>query len=104
MPIEFNNINPNSVTANTTPQVTTENDAALPQQNTQTGQSSTTDTVSITDRAQRLQAAVDSLPELPVVDSQRVADVRQALSEGSYQIDPQQIAESILQFDNGIRE
>lgn len=65
----------------------------------QTGQSSTGDTVSLTQTAAQLQSLQNSLAELPVVDTQRVESIRQAIADGSYEIDAGRIADGILAFE-----
>ena len=57
------------------------------------------DTVQLTDSAARLQGVVQGLAAEPVVDTNRVAAVRQAISEGSYQVDSQRVAEKLIDFE-----
>jgi negative regulator of flagellin synthesis FlgM len=56
------------------------------------------DRITLSDTAQHLARATASLASEPVVNSQRVAEIRQALIEGSYRIDPVQIAEKFQSF------
>jgi negative regulator of flagellin synthesis FlgM len=67
----------------------------------ETGSNSTvTDSVSLTDTAARLQKLENTIAELPVVDSQRVEDIRSAISNGEYEVDPGRIAEKMVSFDS----
>ena len=65
----------------------------------ETGSSSAADSVSLTDTAARLQKLENTIAELPVVDAQRVEDIRTAIASGEYQADPASIAEKMLGFD-----
>ena len=65
----------------------------------ETGSSSAADSVSLTDTAARLQKLENTIAELPVVDAQRVEDIRTAIASGEYQADPASIAEKMLGLD-----
>jgi negative regulator of flagellin synthesis FlgM len=54
------------------------------------------DSVELTDKARQLQRLEEKLAEFPAVDSQRVAEIRQAIADGSYRIDADLIAERML--------
>lgn len=58
-----------------------------------------TDRVHLTDVAARLHALEMSLASVPVVDTQRVASVRQTLAQGSLATHPQRIASRLLEID-----
>jgi len=62
----------------------------------ETGRPSTVDTVSLTDTASRLRQMETTLAELPVVDNQRVEQIRKALEEGTFEMNPERIAEKML--------
>lgn len=68
----------------------------------ETGRPSSVDTVSLTDAANRLQGLVDDVSRLPVVDSQRVEDVRRALDNGSFEVDYDRVAEKFLKFEDDL--
>lgn len=55
--------------------------------------------VKLSAQAQQLQAVEERLRELPVVDSERVAQIRQAISDGSYQVDSGRIADKLLALE-----
>jgi negative regulator of flagellin synthesis FlgM len=60
---------------------------------------SVSDSVSLTDAAARLQKLEAALANQPVVDKQRVEEIRQALAEGSYQTDPERVAAKLLELE-----
>lgn len=57
------------------------------------------DTVSLTSSAERLRSLEERLTREPVVDEGRVAEIRQALDDGSFSVDPGRIAEKMLAFE-----
>lgn len=58
------------------------------------------DEVKVTEQAARLQAIEARLADMPSVDSKRVAELRQAIAEGSYEVDPRRIADKLLQQES----
>ena len=61
--------------------------------------SNTSDTVQLSPEAQRLQHAADKLNEQPAVDQERVEKLKQAIADGSYQVDSQRVASKLLAFE-----
>ena len=57
------------------------------------------DQVSLTRTAEELLALETRLQELPGVDEARVAELRDAVREGSYRIDPLDIADKLLRAE-----
>lgn len=55
--------------------------------------------VSITSTASDLLALENQLRELPGVDQARVDSIRQAISDGSYEVDATRIVDSLLQSE-----
>lgn len=45
----------------------------------------------------QLQAIESSMADTPVVDSARVAEIRQAIAEGRFRVNPDVVADSLLQ-------
>lgn len=70
----------------------------------ETGGSSTTDTVSLTDTAARLQKLENSLASLPVADSARVESVKQALNDGTLNMDSNVTAEKMLGMETALSD
>ena len=57
------------------------------------------DSVDLTDGARQLQDLQSAVAATPVVDNSRVAALREAITNGSYRIDPQRIADGLLAQD-----
>jgi len=64
-----------------------------------TGSTAGQDTVSLTDTAARMRSLENTVSTMPVVDSQRVAEIKQAIMEGTYEINPERIAEKMLDME-----
>jgi negative regulator of flagellin synthesis FlgM len=57
------------------------------------------DSVAITDTAQGIKKALEYASTTAVVDGERVAGVKKAIADGSYQIDPNRIAEKMIRYE-----
>ena len=104
MVIDFNRLNntpagSGSVRAPATPSpadpVATPNTPATATPTTASGEA-----VHLSQHAQQLQKATDTLRDQPVVDSARVAQLRQAIADGTYQVDAERVASKLLDFEN----
>lgn len=69
----------------------------------ETGTPSSIETVTLTDIAQQLNTLEHNISILPAVDVQRVETIRQSLTDGSYQIDSNRIAEKFLAFEAALK-
>jgi negative regulator of flagellin synthesis FlgM len=58
--------------------------------------------VSITDSARQLAALEQAVTASPVVNSAKVAKIGQAIDDGSYTIDPEQVADKLLQMERSL--
>jgi negative regulator of flagellin synthesis FlgM len=64
---------------------------------------STADTVTFTGPALALQKLSDAVAKSPVVNTQKVASVKQSIQNGTYQVDAGSVAHKILQFESGLK-
>ncbi len=67
-------------------------------------QSGQTDTVSLTDTAARLKELEMGLANQPVVDTQRVQSVQSAINDGTFEVDPDSVAEKMIDFETDLDE
>ncbi|WP_105168820.1 flagellar biosynthesis anti-sigma factor FlgM [Pseudoalteromonas sp. T1lg23B] len=57
------------------------------------------DSVSLTPQARQLKNLQDKAQDAPAFDSEKVAELKKAISEGKYQIDAQKLAKNIAAFE-----
>ncbi len=77
----------------------TQADAAAPSSSTaQTG-----DHVTLTSSARSLQKLSDAVAQAPVVNAAKVSSIKQALANGTYQVDSGRVADKMIQFENGLK-
>jgi negative regulator of flagellin synthesis FlgM len=60
--------------------------------------------VHITSTARTLAALEQAVLDLPAIDEQRVAAVRERLASGGYSVDPQRIADGLLRMEGALWE
>jgi negative regulator of flagellin synthesis FlgM len=61
------------------------------------------DHVTLTDSARSMQKIEEAVARAPVVDSVKVAAVKQAISSGTYKIDAGRIAGKLLKYEHGLK-
>lgn len=59
--------------------------------------------VQITDSARQLAALERAIREMPDVDEAKVAQVRAAIAQGSYNVSPERIADKLIRLENELR-
>lgn len=65
---------------------------------------STTDTVNLTSSAKLLERLDKTLESLPAVNAERVAEIRNAIENGDYEIDSDAIADAMTRLDRSFGE
>ncbi|AHG40199.1 anti-sigma-28 factor FlgM [Pseudomonas syringae CC1557] len=101
MVIDFsrlNNSQPAASTSRTGPSKDTAKTDALAPAVT-AGVKSTGETFSLSSEAQQLHKITDKLNDLPTVNSARVAELKQAIADGSYKVDSNRVASKLLNFE-----
>jgi len=58
--------------------------------------------VSITDSARQLAALEQAVNAAPVVDSAKVAKIGKAVEDGTYSVDPEKVADKLLQMEQSL--
>jgi len=89
------NINTSSGSSQTT-DVKTE---ALDKNKNKSVINTTADAVTLTATAEKLKALEEKLAAVPEVDSERVAQLREAINTGQYKIDAESTAEKLIEFE-----
>lgn len=65
-------------------------------------QTSESSTVTVTDSALKLLQIEKTLAEMPSFDTEKVESIKQALSDGSYTINTDRIAEKLINFEQDL--
>jgi len=92
------NINTSSGSSQTT-DVKTD---ALDKNKNKSVNNTTADAVTLTATAQMLKALEEKLAAVPEVDSERVAQLREAINAGQYKIDAESTAEKLIDFEKSL--
>jgi negative regulator of flagellin synthesis FlgM len=99
MAINFNNIGSGQIRDQNRPGQT--GDAARSASDTTKGPGNQ-DRVELSQGAQVLQTLASEVSDLPAVDTARVDDIRRAIAEGRYHVDPVRLAQKFLELENDL--
>src|SRR6202050_4191592 len=64
----------------------------------------TGDHVTLTDSARSLQKIEEAVAKTPVVDANKVDSIKQAVQNGTYQVNAGRVAGKMLQFERGLKK
>ena len=105
MPIDINNISNSTQTKRASEQKhvkvvskDTDSSAAASPDNRSVKQ----DSVSLTGSATRIKALEEQVARLPIVDTQKVEEIRNAINNGTFEFNSDRIAEKMIQFENDL--
>lgn len=98
MAIDFNNPNNAGLSKPTTASsLSTAQDSAKKSVLAQTNKpTSSGEPVQLSKNARQLQSVSEKIASMPSVNSEKVAQLKQAVAEGSYQVDSQRVASKLL--------
>ena len=99
MAINFNNIGSNGVRDQS--RAGQAADATRPSTESATPRPSQ-DRVELSDSAKALRSVASEVSDLPAVDTQRVDDIRRAISEGRYHVDPVRLAQKFVELEQDL--
>ncbi len=61
------------------------------------------DAVNLTGQAQQIDKIVNRLKDLPVSNESRVAELKEKIANGEYQVDADRVASKLFEFESGLR-
>lgn len=99
---DINNIKPNSPGGISHPRsnaVDDKSSTGKASASTSSNAAPSSDTFSLTDDANQLQALQQVISAMPEVDQQRIAELRQAIENGDYEVDSQKLARNMIDFE-----
>ena len=67
------------------------------------GGAASDDSVNLTNTASMLKKMQSTLSTVPVVDQQRVQGIRQAILNGTYDVNPSRVADKLMSFEGKLR-
>ena len=70
-------------------------------ENSEASSVASADRVSVTSEAARLQEIEEQLMAVPEVNSQKVAEIKAMIANGTFDFNPQRIAEKLIAFESG---
>jgi negative regulator of flagellin synthesis FlgM len=98
MVIDFNRVG-NSPSVQGTPRTSAAKEVAADTAVSNTAAVKSGEPVTLSDQAQQMKKITDKLSDQPTVNSARVAELKQAIAEGSYKVDSERVASKMLNFE-----
>ncbi|MFQ6370295.1 flagellar biosynthesis anti-sigma factor FlgM [Shewanella sp. YIC-542] len=62
------------------------------------------DSIVVSAQAKQLQGMQNRIASMPDMDMQKIAEIKQAISEGRYKVDPEKLANNISLFENAMAD
>jgi len=103
MSIDINGISSHRITGPGDDQALKKSPEQPPQPAQASSGQSAQDTVSLSDDAVQLGKLDNTAISAPVVDTQRVEQVKKAIANGQYEVDPVRIADKMMQFESMLK-
>ncbi|MDX2502924.1 MAG: flagellar biosynthesis anti-sigma factor FlgM [Gammaproteobacteria bacterium] len=66
------------------------------------GTSLSQDSVSLTDTAMRLRALEEQIARLPIIDTQKVEQIKNSINDGKFEFNSERVAEKIINFERDL--
>ncbi|QSX39708.1 flagellar biosynthesis anti-sigma factor FlgM [Shewanella cyperi] len=101
---QSNAANAARVRASNTPAQQVQQQSAKTEQTQGNGAAHKNDSVVITSQAQQLQGIQSRMAALPDVDQKKIAEIKQAIAEGRYKVDPEKLAANIARFEKDMQD
>ncbi len=60
------------------------------------------DRLELSESARQIKSLVDRVRELPEIRESRIEELKHALADGTYRVDPKRVAESLVEFEDGL--
>ncbi len=105
MPININNItNNNTQTKRAGEQKNITTIDSSNKKNTQQSGTATLspDSINLTNSATRIKALEELVAHLPIVDTKKIEQIQNSINDGTYEINPERIAEKMIQFEKDL--
>jgi negative regulator of flagellin synthesis FlgM len=103
MVIKVDNGNPNRVVVSSQNSNVKATHGETVRQTQRSRNANSEDRVTITSASMKLQNALDSLSDAPIVDAKRVEKIKSAIQQNAYEIDSAKVAQKMMQFERTLQ-
>jgi negative regulator of flagellin synthesis FlgM len=103
-PINNSNINRSTTDSAASSTARSRNKAAADVPDNNTARPAAQDTVSLSAESLQVGELRQQLNELPEVDAEKVAAIKQEIARGNYPLDPERIAENLMSLEKALTE